>query len=177
MERFFELNFVLCSKMYIFLNKNERKDFSESFKDDVCSWLSILLLHSKSAKIKAIRENLVQKLSEKANELCTAYRLSMIQDNSNKTGEKDSRYFEREWVRILKILKNTFYNAGQSLDTEINDHNNKSTEFSYNSNECPKTLSKLIEILENCSKESETSIFLEIWEVLCTLSYQSFEIK
>ena len=58
--------FCLLFKQIYFQKKNERQEFSESFKDDVCACLSVLLLSSSEAKITAIQQNLVQKLSEKA---------------------------------------------------------------------------------------------------------------
>ena len=79
----------------------------------------------------AIRENLVQKLSEKANDLCCAYRISSVQ-NSAKSLDKNCRFFERECIRILKILKSTFYNAQNALDNEIIEQNATKSEFAYN---------------------------------------------
>jgi hypothetical protein len=58
---------ILFKKVY-FPKKSGQQDFSESFKNDICCCLSILLSFSQNAKITSIRENLVQKLSEKAND-------------------------------------------------------------------------------------------------------------
>ena len=167
---------ILFKKVY-FPKKTERQDFSESFKNDICCCLSILLLYSPDAKQTAIMENLVQKLAEKANDLCCAYRIGAVQDSTTKNDDKDSRFFERECIRLLKILKNTFCKAGEELTSEIVEKVSRDTGFNYNACECPKTIQKLIEVYENVAKETTSPIFTEIAEVLCTLCAQASDIK
>lgn len=170
-------NFWILFKQIYFPKKTEKRDFSESFKTDICSCLSILLLHWPEAKITAIKENLIQKLCEKANDLCWASRIASVQNKNNRTLDKDTKFFERECVRILKILKNTFYHAGDSLDAEVIKVPQKDPNIQYNVSECPAVIQKLIEIYENVSKDTEWIIFNEITEVLCTLCAQSTALK
>jgi hypothetical protein len=168
-------HFCLLFKKVYFPKKNERSDFSENFKNDICSWVGTLLLNSQSAKVTAIKENLVQKLSQKANDLWWAFRIGSVQKNNS--SDKDSRFFERELIRLLKILKNTFHHAGDSLDTDIGEDIAVSSEYAYNAWECPLTVQKLIEIYENVAPDTESPIFMEISEVLWTLWAQSQLIK
>lgn len=168
--------FCMIFKKVYFPRKSEKQDFTDSFKTDICSCLSMLLLNSQDAKMAAIKEGLVQKLSEKANDYCCAYRVGNVQQ-PGKSQTKDSIFFERECIRLLRILKNTFYNAGSQLESEITESQNSETGFAYNPKECPTTVQKLIEVYENVAKETHSAIFIEIGEVLCTLCAQSTEIK
>ena len=96
--------FLLLFKKVYFPKKNEKQDFPENFKNDlwVCLW--ILLQNSEDSRTIAVKENLVNKLIDKAHDLCNAYRIGAFQ-NSKKPIDKDSKFFERECIRILKILK------------------------------------------------------------------------
>lgn len=96
--------FLLLFKKVYFPKKSDKQEFSENFKNDICVCLWILLQNSEDSRTIAVRENLVNKLIDKAHDLCNAYRLGAFQ-NSKKQIDKDSKFFEREWVRILKILK------------------------------------------------------------------------
>jgi hypothetical protein len=120
---------------------------------------------------------LVNKLSEKANPFCTSYRISFVKGQKSKSKTTNAEEFDREWVRILKILKNTFYQACETLADEILPDQPQTEDFQYQIIECPIAIQKLIELFENVSHDTTCSIFPEICQVLCTLWAQSQRLK
>ena len=98
--------FLILFKKIYFPKKSEKYDdkITENIKSDIWISLWILFQSSQESRKIAINEHLVQRLVEKTHDLWNAYKLWVFQ-NSKKPIDKDIKYFERESVRILKILK------------------------------------------------------------------------